>query len=263
VPRNVATGPLSLYTCAACHDDGHVDGRRHPAKRNRFFSMTESCRGLGTTAPYLSLGDQATIEDFADNIVATHAQGAERDPAHFDRYPVSLRVRRAGRWDTVVLPPADVRAALATYMARIPPEPSPFVTAGRRALAPVERRGLALFRAGCAGCHQLVGNSALGNTIPARALERRLVSGEVALTSPRRYAVGTPILGEGGNNPPSLRGVWDAAPYFSDGSARTLEDVLRRTDPDAPAVHAPENAGRSPVLSPGDRDALLMFLRGL
>ncbi len=45
--------------------------------------------------------------------------------------------------------------------------------------------------------------------------------------------VGTPVLGEGGNNPPSLRGVWEAAPYFSDGSARTLEEALRRTDPDA------------------------------
>jgi len=94
-------------------------------------------------------------------------------------------------------------------------------------------------------------------------LERRLLAGEVALTSPRRYAVGTPVLGEGGNNPPSLRGVWDAAPYFSDGSARTLDDVLRRTDPDAPAVHAPENATRPAALSEADRAALLAFLRAL
>jgi mono/diheme cytochrome c family protein len=263
VPHNVAAGPLSLYTCAACHDDGHVDGRRHPSKRNRFFSMTESCRGLGTTAPYLSLGDQPTIEAFADNIVATHAQGAERDPAHFDRYPVTLRVRGGAGWGESTLSPEEVRTALASYMARIPPEPSPFVEAGRRALAPLERRGLALFRSGCAGCHQLVGNTSLGNAIPARALERRLVGGEVALTSPRRYAVGTPILGEGGNNPPSLRGVWDAAPYFSDGSARTLEEVLRRTDPDGPAVHAPENAARKGAFSDADRDALLAFLRAL
>jgi mono/diheme cytochrome c family protein len=263
VPNNVADGPLSLYTCAACHDDGHVDGRRHPAKRNRFFSMTESCRGLGTTAPYLSLGDQATIEAFADNIVATHAQGAEKDPQHFDKYPVTLRVRRAGKFADVLLSPAEVRAALAAYMAGIPPEPSPFVAAGRHALAPSERRGLVLFRGSCAGCHQLVGNSALGNAVPAAALERRLLGGEVALTSPRRYAVGTPTLGEGGNNPPSLRGVWDAAPYFSDGSARTLDEVLRRTDPNAPAVHAPANAARPPGLSDADRAALLAFLRAL
>ena len=119
VPHNVAAGPRSLYTCAACHDDGHIDGRRHPAKRNRFFSMTESCRGLGTTAPYLTLGDPQTIDAFADNIVATHAQGAEEDPAHFDKYPVVLRVRGPSGWEERVLSAADVRQALARYMERI------------------------------------------------------------------------------------------------------------------------------------------------
>jgi DNA-binding beta-propeller fold protein YncE/mono/diheme cytochrome c family protein len=263
VPNNVADGSLSLYTCAACHDDGHIDGRRHPAKRNRFFSMTKSCRGLGTTAPYLSLGEPATIEGFADNIVTTHAQGAERGAEGFDKYPVTLRVRAGRDWERVTLSPEELRAALAAYMVRIPPEPSPFVASDRRALDHTERVGLALFRDGCAGCHQLVGDSARGDRVPARALERRLLAGEVALTSPRLHAVGTPILGEGGNNPPSLRGVWEAAPFFSDGSARTLEDLLRRTDPDAPAVHAPANATRPPAFTAGQRAALLAFLRAL
>jgi hypothetical protein len=135
VPNNVADGPLSLYTCAACHDDGHVDGRRHPAKRNRFFSMTKSCRGLGTTAPYLSLGEPATIEGFADNIVTTHAQGAERGAEGFDKYPVTVRVRAGSAWERVTLSPEELRAALVAYMVRIPPEPSPYVAPGRRALA--------------------------------------------------------------------------------------------------------------------------------
>ncbi|HEY4394237.1 MAG TPA: hypothetical protein VGP64_09255, partial [Polyangia bacterium] len=66
VRNNVATGPLSLYTCAACHDDGHIDGRLHPAKQNKFFSTTLTCRGIGTTAPYLRLGNQTTVDVFAD-----------------------------------------------------------------------------------------------------------------------------------------------------------------------------------------------------
>ena len=267
VPNNVGDGAQSLYTCAACHDDGHIDGRQHPAKRDRFFSMTKTCRGLGTTAPYLSIGEPATIDAFADNIVATHAQGRERDAERFDKYPVTLRVRARGGegdgWTQVVLPPADVRAGLAAYMARIPPEPSPFVSPGRRALTAEQRRGLALFRDGCAGCHQLVRDSAAGGAVPARALEAALLAGRVALTSPRLHAVGTPVLGEGGNNPPSLRGVWEAAPYFSDGSARTLEEVLQRTHPDAAAVHAPANATRPPAFSADQRAALLAFLRSL
>jgi mono/diheme cytochrome c family protein len=252
VPNNVADGPLSLYTCAACHDDGHVDGRRHPA-----------CRGLGTTAPYLSLGEPATIEGFADNIVTTHAQGAERGAEGFDRYPVTVRVRAGRGWENVTLSPDELRAALAAYMVRIPPEPSPYVAPGRRAFDASQRAGLALFRDRCAGCHQVVGDSSKGDRVPPRDLERRLLAGDVALTDARLHAVGTPILGEGGNNPPSLRGVWEAAPYFSDGSARTLEEVVRRTDPDAKAVHAPENAARAPAFSERERAALLAFLRAL
>jgi hypothetical protein len=272
-PRNVADGALSLYTCAACHDDGHIDGRRHPSKRNRFFSMTKTCRGIGSTPPYLSLGEPATIEAFADNIVATHAQGADRAPDDYDRYPVTLRVRAPEArgashasdtgWRTITLSPDEVRAALAAYMVRIPPEPSPFVTPERHGLTPEQRRGLAVFRAGCAGCHELVADTARGELVPARQLEGRLLAGDVALTSARLYDVGTPVLGKTGNNPPSLRGVWDAAPYFSDGSARTLEDVLRRTDPSAARVHDPANAERPPAWSAEARAALLAFLRAL
>ena len=267
VPHNVATGPLSLYTCAACHDDGHIDGRLHPAKQNRFFSTTLTCRGLATTAPFLRLGNQATLDVFADNIVSTHAQGAERDPAHFADYPITFKAWGqngvgVGAAD-VTLSPAELRAALARYMEQIPPEPSPFVATGARALSVEARRGLAIFRDRCAGCHQLVGSSALGDHIDGAALEGRLLAGQVALTSPGRYAVGTPILAEGGNNPPSLRGVWDAAPYFSDGSARTLEEALRRTDPGATAVHAPANAARPPAFSTDEQAALLAFLRSL
>src|SRR5204863_2263389 len=126
-----------------------------------------------------------------------------------------------------------------------------------------QRAGLALFRERCAGCHQLVGDSAQRDGVPARDLERRLLAGEVALTDARLHNVGTPIVGDGGNNPPSLRGVWEAAPYFSDGSARTLEEVLRRTDPDASAVHTPANAARAPALGDAERRALLAFLRAL
>jgi len=263
VPHNSAAGPLSLYTCAACHDDGDRDGRLHPAKKNRFFSTTLTCRGLSRTAPFLRLGNQATLDVFADNIVSTHAQGAERDPEHFADYPVTVRVRQGAGWRRRTLSPAELRAALAAYMARIPTEPSPFVAPGSRQLDPAARRGLALFRESCAGCHRLAGDSARADRVPDGRLEQRLLAGQVALTAAGRYDVGTPVLGEGGNNPPSLRGVWDAAPYFSDGSARTLDDVLRRTDPDADAVHAPANAARPAAFSAADQADLLAFLRAL
>ena len=264
VPHNVATGVLSIYTCAACHNDGHTDGRRHPSKRNRFYSMTKTCRGLLGTEPFLSVGKPDTFAAFADNIVGTHAQGALDAPDSYDRYPVPMRLRVRDGWTSVTLPPDAVRAALAAYLTRIPVEPSPFVPAGRRSLDDGARRGLALFRDNCAGCHRLVRatRDARAATAPAQ-LEPQLLAGQLALTSAGQYDVGTPVIGEGGNNPPSLRGVWAAAPYFSDGSAATLEEVMRRTNPNASKVHAPDNATKPPAFSGAQRADLLSFLRAL
>jgi hypothetical protein len=299
VPNNTAAGPLSLYTCAACHLDGHVDGRRHPSKFDRFTSMTKTCRGLAGTEPFLSLGRPATLAAFADNIVSTHAQGgptsaapvaqgAAPAPVGFDRYDVTLRLPvavgdepggRAGSraavppghlldWQQVRITASGLRTALAAYLADIPAEPSPFVAPGRTTLTPAERRGLHTFQAaGCPGCHRLVHSTAERAEItPAGLLERDLLRGRVALTAAGRFDVGTPVLGEGGNNPPSLRGVWAAAPYFSDGSAQSLEEVLSRTDPRAALVHAPANArAASPPspFTPLERADLVEFLRAL
>ena len=129
------------------------------------------------------------------------------------------------------------------------------------------RRGLALFQGACARCHALVRDSLHPDPIPAADLPAALLRGDVALTTAGLYDVGTPVLGQGGNNPPSLRGVWDNAPYFSDGSARTLDQVLARTtlDPAAPAAHARPSTPAPPTGLPdaADRAALLAFLRSL
>lgn len=261
VPNNVATGGKSIYACSACHEEGHVDGRLHPAKKNRFFSMTKSCRGIGTTPPYLSLGNLATLPIFADNIVSTHAQGADLEPDTFDKYPVVLRTRAGDRWVDTTLTSSDVRTALTAYMAVIPPEPSPHVAPGATALSPEARRGESLFLKSCGRCHLPVGNTALKNR-PAD-LEARALRGEVAFAGKALNDVGTPVLGEGGNNPPSLRGVWEAGPWFNDGSATTLEQVLERTNPRAKKVHAPLSAGAAPKLNAADRRDLAAFLRSL
>lgn len=262
-PRNVADGERSVYACSACHDDAHVDGRAHPARQNRFFSMTKTCRGIAQTAPYLFIGEMADLDTFAANLLASHAQGWERDPWNFDKYPVTIA--RHGPRPRVTLQPAAVRAAMAAYLATIPSEPSPFLPLDATRLPKEARRGLALFRRSCAPCHQLVRDTRTSEPIADADLERELLRGGAALSSPLRYSVGTKDLREGGNNPPSLRGAWDNGPYFSDGSAATLAEVLRRThaDPRAAAVHAPANAWPAPLLSDADRDALLALLRCL
>jgi cytochrome c peroxidase len=174
-----------------------------------------------------------------------------------------LRLREGGDYTTITLSPRATRAALAAYLPAIPVEPSPFAPPERRALAADERRGLSAFRARCSGCHQLLPATGAEQGPAPSALEPMLRDARLVLTSALRYDVGTPVLGEGGNCPPSLRGVWSAAPYFSDGSAATIEDVLRRTDPAARAVHAPSNAQRPPAIPAQQRAELAAFLRVL
>lgn len=259
VPHNVATGERSLYACSGCHDDAHVDGRLHPARQNRFYSMTKTCRSIGNTQPYLFLGEVADVPAFAANLVATHAQGSERG-AGFDRYSTTLQLQStSGRTQNKRLRPDEIRAAMSAYLATIPPEPSPFVPFGSTTLPAAARAGLAVFKRACAGCHRLsrTPDSEVGPV--GEELERSLLRGELSLTSPGLHDVGIKQIGPGGNNAPSLRGVWDNAPYFSDGSARTLEDVLARSslDPHSPSSHAAAGVPEE------ERAALLAFLRCL
>ena len=241
VPHNVADGPLSVYTCAACHPDGQIDGRRHPSKRNRFFSMTKTCRGLVGTEPFLSLGKPGTFAAFADNIVATHAQGALDAPATFDRYPVDLRLRVGAQWTTATLSPAGVRAALAAYLAEIPVEPSPFVPPGRRTLAQDERRGLAVFRQNCAGCHQLVRSTDRERAIPAGELEQRLLAGQVALTSPAFTTWELPCWGRAETTHPHCAAFGRRRPTSATAApARWTRCWIGRSG--CRAVHAPDTS---------------------
>ena len=253
-PHNVADGPKSVYACSACHEEAHIDARLHPAKRNRFRSMTKTDRGIATTPPYLSLGELKNLTEFADNIISSHAQGWETNKK-FDQYEVRARTSTTG---SRVLSALETRRAMAFYMATIPTEPNPLVTAGH--LDEAAERGARLFLGQCTRCHLAVGNVALGNRIPRERFVDGILHGQVALAGAGLVDVGTPVLGEGGNNPPSLRGIWSTAPYFSDGSARTLAEVVARTDPDAPKVHAP---GNHSTLTRDEQQDLVAFLHSL
>jgi cytochrome c peroxidase len=260
-PHNVATGSRSVYACSACHDDAHVDGRLHPAKRNRFRSKTWTNRGVRGTAPYLTMGDVPTLADFSANTIASHAQ--RPDEEGFDWYPTQPVVDASGlRKVTRSLDPTATREALAAYLATIDVEPNPRTVASGR-LSSLARRGLALFGQGCQRCHRLVAAVDQVEPVPADQVEARLVRGELVLTSPLRVDVGTPLLSPTGHNPPSLRGVWETYPYFSDGSARSLREVLDRTNLRAPKVHAADNRGRSDGFTLDEREALVELLGSL
>jgi cytochrome c peroxidase len=100
-------------------------------------------------------------------------------------------------------------AALAAALRAIPAPESAFeryLAGDPAALAPAALRGRALFaELGCAACHR-----------------------PPSFATDSYHSVGVPAEGNGGRaRVPSLRGVGLTAPYFHDGSAATLETVVR------------------------------------
>jgi cytochrome c peroxidase len=92
----------------------------------------------------------------------------------------------------------------------------------------------------CRDCH-------VGEAMTDSALDIRHDVGTIRATSGQRLSM--PL---DGIDTPTLRGVWNGAPYLHDGSAESLEEVLR----------IPEH-GNAQDLPDGDMDDLVAFLRQL
>ena len=108
--------------------------------------------------------------------------------------------------------PSSLLDAIATYEASLLTPDSRFdrwLRGERTALSPEEQHGYVLFQSfGCMSCHQ--GVNIGGNLYERQGIFHRLASGPKILRVP------------------SLRNVAVLAPYFSDGSAPTLQDAVRR-----------------------------------
>jgi YVTN family beta-propeller protein len=136
-------------------------------------------------------------------------------------------------------------------------------------------QGAAMFQQlGCPSCHSgtALTDSGMGN--PALDLSGPLVStvtpGGVLVHDVGTCVTGGPwpdvVHGDIDGDPrtacafdtPALRGLWDSAPYLHDGSAATLNDVVRVMLPaGVPAGTPPPN------LSAADEQAVVEFLRSL
>ncbi|MDG2531555.1 cytochrome-c peroxidase [Caulobacter endophyticus] len=134
--------------------------------------------------------------------------------------------------------PEDILRALARYEATLTTPGSRFdryLMGETKALSASEQRGYRLFQsAGCASCHQ--GVNVGGNLFQRSGVFHPLADAD------------SPVL-----RVPSLRNVSATAPYFHDGSAKTLED----------AVRAMGRAQLNRVLTPAQASDISAFLRSL
>jgi len=203
-------------SCATCHFDGGTDGRTwffRDGPRN-----TTALFGVADTLPMHWSGDLDELQDVESTVRIVQAGSGLAAGASFCEPACDLNPPNAGRSQDL--------DDLAAFM-RALPSPPPMPADG-----PAASRGAALFvAASCTSCHS-------GPFFTDRA----------------KHDVGT---GGGAGerkgssfDTPSLRGLAETAPYFHDGSAATLPDLLRRH-------------GNAPALSDAQRGDLAEFLRSI
>ncbi len=226
-------------SCASCHDTdtNGADGRTHdvgvrgtilPLNTNTVFNAALSFR-LNWEGDQRTLVDQARASLSRPDIMGSspdRAAAAARRPA------LAVLSRRAyGHAATG----SEVLDAIAAYERTLVTPDSRFdmfLLGDTAALTAIESKGYALFKStGCSACHQ-------GVNVGGNLWEPHGIFGPLASPEPAVLRV------------PSLRNIAVTAPYFHDGSARTLTEAV--------SSMARAQVGRD--LPSGDVDAIVAFL---
>jgi hypothetical protein len=265
-PFNGADGPLSRFTCETCHYEGYVDGRTHHTGRDEVHAVTKPLLGLFNNRPHFSraLDPDLTAVVFNEFRVAGAKSG--HDPWFSLPASDAPWVRFLGAGD-VTLAGEPMRKALMTFLIAFQHRPNPSVL-GRSAFSELERQGANLFRERCESCHE----ARLSSDEPATRItfdrwEPLVLSREGPIVWGKDVYAATgvlPYVHEKGARVPSLRRLYKKHPYFTNGAAKDLDDVLARVrflpsgfQHDVPNGAAPD----AESLDSPSRKALLSFMR--
>lgn len=213
-PRMSAEGYIS---CASCHVDGGSDGRVWDfTQRGEGLRNTIDLRGRGGMlhGNVHWSGNFDEIQDFEIDIRLGFGGAGFLSDADFLSRTNPLGPSKAGL--------SQELDDLAAYVGSLGPETiprSPYRAAdGTLSIAAAAGRDL-FVQLGCATCHS--GADFTDSDTPETTLHD---VGTLRSTSGHRLGALLP-----GIDTPTLRGAWANAPYFHDGSARTLADVFRIT----------------------------------
>jgi hypothetical protein len=199
-------------SCASCHVDGQHDGMTWDfTDRGEGLRNTTDLRGrAGVSQGNVHWsGNFDEIQDFVLDVVNEFGGGQGLLPPGEAPHP-SLGPPNAGRSAEL-----DALAAYVTSLADTSLPGSPHRNAdGTR--TPSAAAGADVFvAAGCAACHA-------GNDYTDSSLGSLHDVGTLRTGSGQR--LGATLTGI---DTPTLRGLWAGAPYFHDGSAKTLDEVFR------------------------------------
>jgi hypothetical protein len=229
-PFNRAEGPLSRFTCETCHYEGYVDGRTHHTGRDDVHAVTKPLLGLFNNRPHFSraLDPDLTAVVFNEFRVAGAKSG--HDPWFSLAASDALWVPFLGA-DATTLTAEGMRKALMSFLIAFQHRPNPSVL-GRSTFSELERQGAAHFRDRCESCHEARLSS---DQAPSRVAFDRWESlvmsreGPVVWGKDAYSRAGVwPYVHEKGARVPSLRRLYKKHPYFTNGAAKNLDDVLMR-----------------------------------
>jgi YVTN family beta-propeller protein len=218
---NAADTRMSLegyFSCALCHLDGGHDGRT--------WDFTQRGEGLRNNIPLKGhagiaegrmhwTGNFDEVQDFEQDIRSAFSGSGFMTAAQFN---TGTRSQPLG--DPKAGVSADLDAVAAYLGSLTETDPSPFRTSTGALTAQGQSGKLIFQRQNCAVCHG-------GNTFTDSTSRLLHDVGSIKPSSGQR--LGAVLLGF---DTPTLKGLWDTAPYLHDGSAATLQDVLSN------AVHA-------------------------
>jgi YVTN family beta-propeller protein len=236
---NAADTRMSLdgyISCASCHLDGGHDGMvwdftgRNEGLRNT--TDLRGRRGAGHGRVHWS-GNFDEIQDFEHDIRGPFGGSGFMTDAQFAAANTPLGATKAGRSAEL-----DALAAYVTSLTTVGRSPMRQTSGG---LTTDAVAGKTLFESlHCASCH-----AGTDFTDSARGVLHDV--GTINIGSGKR--LGQPLLGI---DTPTLRGLWGGAPYFHDGSAATLNDVVARSG----VKH-----GNMAALGTSQRNQLVAYLR--
>lgn len=232
-------GQDGYISCATCHIDGLEDGRvwdfsdRGEGLRNTTSLLGK--RGMGQGRLHWSANFDE-VQDFEHDIRGPFAGLGFLDDAVWEEgtHSQTLGDPKTGKSEEL-----DALSAYVTSLDRF--DPSPY-RAGDGRLTEAGWKGMRIFiEAGCPNCHG-------GDDFTDSAKGVLHDVGTLRQTSGKR--LGEPLEGL---DTPTLRGIWQTAPYLHDGSAKTLDEVVGKLNSD-------DRHGSTQKLSDDERADLVSYL---
>ncbi len=226
-PVNRTAGELSRFTCETCHFEGTIDGRTHFTGRDDIHATSKTLRGLANNVPLFS---RAGSKSLASMVVAEFEVANQERKDIFSvrqfNYPWLSELESLPK----VVDPLQLRRSFLAFFTVFEHRPNPW-RFKYKALDSEAKKGLDVFRKRCEDCHHAIETTRTADAVSFEHWETWLTENRLDLVwgAPFLCKTGiTPYPDVAGTRVPSLRRVWLKYPYFTSGSSKTLEDVLKR-----------------------------------